>query len=471
LLCACAIWLAVSALIGHPVRAADVLTNPGFELDGPAGSAGVLGWNTYGRNVYNETSPFPGHAGARCLKVYQEFTGAINYSGVYQDNISGAGAVYAGNGRAFCSALDLPAGKNAAWLEVTFRDPAGRVLALYRSAQITADTIATGAFAKNSWVDLPVTNQYDPGTFAMTNTTPALVAPAGTSFVRFQVTFQGDAANSRGSVYFDDLTLIQNAGGPYGDWRVVWSDEFNGPAINTNIWTFDLGNKDGWGNHELEYYTRSPDNAYVSDGLLHIVARQQSARGFSFTSARMKTQGLYSATYGRFEFRASLPAGAGFWPAIWMLGTNITQIGWPKCGEIDIVENKGSDLAFVQGSLHSGSDETQVYTLPGGSVTNFHTYVLEWTPNAISWYVDGLRYETQTNWSGSAEAYPAPFNQPFFIIMNLAVGGDYVGNPNVSRINRDSNFPGEMQVDYVRVYNLAAPRQMSAAVPRAPAEH
>jgi beta-glucanase (GH16 family) len=442
------------------VHAADLLTNPGFE----AGQTPVA-WNTYGDNVYVLTSSALAHSGTNYLKVYQEFIGAVNYSGVYQDNLSGPGAVYAADGWAYTSASDALAGQNAAWIEVTFRDVNANILALYRSAAITTNAIASKTFPASAWIDLPVTNQYNPNTYAVTNYTSALVAPAGTSFVRYQIVFQGDAANSGGSVYLDDLTLRQTAGGPQGDWNIVWSDEFDGASINTKIWTYDLGNNDGWGNNELEYYTSSPQNAYVSNGFLHIVALQQSIDGYNYTSARMKTEGLFSAEYGRFEFRASLPVGAGFWPALWMLGANITSIGWPSCGEIDVMENKGGALTNVQGSLYtSGSQETQVYTLPGGSVTNFHLYLLEWTTNAITWYVDGLPYETQTNWSSSVGAYPSPFNQPFFLIMNVAVGGKYLGSPSPAAINANSTFPGQMLVDYVRLYNLTAPLQLTASL-------
>jgi beta-glucanase (GH16 family) len=145
-----------------------------------------------------------------------------------------------------------------------------------------------------------------------------------------------------------------------------------------------------------------------------------------------------------------------------MLGADISTAGWPACGEIDVMENNGAALTNVQGSLHSGSDETQIYTLPGNSVTNFHRYLLEWTTNAVSWYVDGIPYETQTNWSSSVGAYPTPFNQPFFILMNLAVGGNYIGNPSIATINAHSTFPGQMLVDYVRLYNLTAPLQLTA---------
>ncbi len=459
--------LLVLKLSAPLIRAGDLLTNPGFELDPQGQISTSIGWKPYSAssgNVLNETSSTIAHGGTNYLKVYQAFNGSINYNGVYQDYLSGPGATYAANGWAYTSSSDILAGQNAAWFELTFRDVNANILALYRSAVLNTNAIATRAFPSNAWLNLAITNQYDPNTFAITNNTAALVAPAGTSFVRCQITFQGDAAGSAGSVYFDDLNLSQTAGGPQGDWNIVWSDEFDGTSVNTNIWTYDLGNNGGWGNNELEYYTNSTENSYVSNGCLHIVALQQSIKGYHYTSARMKTQGLYSAEYGRFEFRASLPAGAGFWPALWMLGDNIGTIDWPGCGEIDIVENKGNDLTKVQGSLHSGSDETKVYTLPDGSVTNFHRYLLEWSTNAISWYVDGVPYETQTSWSSSVGAYPTPFNQPFFLIMNIAVGGNYLGNPSTNTINANSTFPGQMLVDYVRLYNLTAPLQLTGAL-------
>jgi beta-glucanase (GH16 family) len=239
-------------------------------------------------------------------------------------------------------------------------------------------------------------------------------------------------------------------------WKLVWSDEFNGDSIDTNHWMFETGNHYGWGNNELEFYTANPDNAYVSNGVLHIVALQKKTNGIaSYTSARMKSEGLFSHQYGRFEFRAKFPQGKGFWPAIWLMPSASPYGGWPSCGEIDVVENKGDYPAVVQGTIHyAGPDgghlqSTDLYTFtPGNGAGQFHDYLLEWTTNSISWYVDSQLYETQTNWSTARAPYPAPFNQPFYIIMNLAIGGSFVGYP-------DSNtaFPGEMQVDYIRVFD------------------
>jgi beta-glucanase (GH16 family) len=249
--------------------------------------------------------------------------------------------------------------------------------------------------------------------------------------------------------------LISAASPVRGDWKLVWSDEFNGDAIDTNHWQFEVGNNNGWGNYELEYCTSRPENAYVSNGVLHIVARHESTNGLNYTSARMKSGGLFAQKYGRFEFRASFPHGKGYWPALWLMPENSAYGGWPNCGEIDVVENKGAYPAVVQGTIHYADtngnhiQSTDLYTFdPGNGAGNFHTYVLEWTTNSISWSVDNQLYETQTNWSTASAPYPAPFDQPFYIIMSLAIGGTYDGDPDTNTV-----FPGEMQVDYIRVYD------------------
>jgi len=475
----------VSALIGLAIavggllpnasaNAGNVLSNPGFEADPAGQTQTIVNWTWYGGNAYNETGA-PAHGGTNYLKVYGQFNSATNYSGAYQDNSSAAGAIYSADGWAYSLSSDGGGihGEDLIWLQVTFRDALNNVLSLYRSAIVSGTNIASYG-GLNNWLHLPITNicsfinsadiVVPPG--AVTNTSTNLVAPAGTASVRYQIIFEQGPDNANGSAYFDDCTLNQTGGTsvPQTAWNIVWSDEFNGTTINPQNWTFEIGNNNGWGNSELEYYTSSSQNAYVSNGLLHIVARQQAMGGFNYTSARMKTEGLFSKKYGRFEFRAKLPAGVGFWPALWMLGTNITTVPWPGCGEIDVTENNGANLANEQGSLHSGSDETQVYTFPNGdSVTNFHTYLLEWTTDAIKWYVDGNvdYYETQTSWASSVGPYPTPFNQPFFIILNLAVGGNYLGNPSTNTINANSVFPGDMQVDYVRVYDQTAPMQLT----------
>ncbi|HEV2692360.1 MAG TPA: glycoside hydrolase family 2 TIM barrel-domain containing protein, partial [Verrucomicrobiae bacterium] len=265
------------------------------------------------------------------------------------------------------------------------------------------------------------------------------------------------------------LMLAGCPGNAHADWQLTWSDEFDGNSLNAGNWTFDLGNgSGGWGNNELENYTSRPENVYVTNGLLHIVARQENYGGQNYTSAKLKTLGLFSKKYGRFEFKAKLPSGQGYWPALWMMPKDEVYGTWAASGEIDITENKGNNPSNVLGTIHYGgmypnnthSSGPSFNFSSGDSVTNFHVYALEWTNNAIRWYVDNQLYETQTSWWSSSNPtntnirnpYPAPFDQSFYIIMNLAVGGNFGGNPDGTTV-----FPGEMQVDYVRVYDWAAP--------------
>ncbi len=283
------------------------------------------------------------------------------------------------------------------------------------------------------------------------------LATAAGHHIQYGFEMFGPDANPTNTVAsLGEVLVSRNAPPPpaTNQWNIVWDDEFNGTNINSKVWTFDLGNgSSGWGNNELEYYTSRTNNAYEAGGLLHLVARSEAYGGsFSFTSARMKTQGLYATpAYGRFGWRARLPAGTGMWPALWLLGNNINAVGWPACGEMDVVENDGGNPTFVQGSLHSNNGNPTATT--GCTVTNFHTYMLDWESNSISWYVDGVPYETQ---SGGA-----PFNAPFFFILNIAVGGDYVGDPSAAQINAGTRFPQEMQVDYLRVYELTPLLQIS----------
>jgi beta-glucanase (GH16 family) len=266
------------------------------------------------------------------------------------------------------------------------------------------------------------------------------------------------------STFWIVALLACGIGAAQAAWQLTWSEEFDGNSINTNIWSFDTGNgAGGWGNNELEYYTSRPQNAYVSNGLLHIVARKESSSGFNYTSAKMKSRGGFSQKYGRFEFRARLPQGKGYWPALWMMPKDAAYGHWAASGEIDVMENKGANPSNVMGTIHFGGvyphnthSHGTSYNFPAGdSVTNFHVYAVEWSSHAIRWYVDDHLYETQTAWWSASSAtetsahnpYPAPFDQPFYIIMNLAVGGNFGGNPN-----GETSFPGEMQVDYVRVY-------------------
>lgn len=246
-----------------------------------------------------------------------------------------------------------------------------------------------------------------------------------------------------------------------------WQDEFDGTTIKPLLWTHDIGTGSqygltGWGNNELQYYTDRPQNASVANGLLTIRARAESFGGMGYTSARLKTEGLFSQMGGRFEMRAALPIGRGFWPAFWMLPESDTYGGWAASGEIDIMEARGQQPGRVAGTIHYGGSwpnnvwSESVRMLPAGqTIADFHTYALEWdvSPSpALRWYVDDVLYATKTDWWSSGGAYPAPFDKPFSLLVNLAVGGNYVGPPDAS-----TPFPSQMLVDYVRVFTAAPP--------------
>jgi beta-glucanase (GH16 family) len=248
---------------------------------------------------------------------------------------------------------------------------------------------------------------------------------------------------------------------PPSPWKLVWSDEFSGrdgSSPDSNKWTYDIGGK-GWGNHELESYTKRPENARIEKGNLVINAQKETytdADGLTrdYTSARLKTQGLFAQTYGRFEARIKIPEGQGMWPAFWLLGQDISTVDWPKCGEVDIMENIGKEPGTVHGSLHGPStnnptsDLTQIFSLPVGQnlAEDFHLYAVEWETGRVRFYLDSHLYATfdSSQWPTGGKWV---FDHPFFIILNVAVGGDWPGSPDAS-----TKFPQTMLVDYVRVY-------------------
>jgi beta-glucanase (GH16 family) len=237
-------------------------------------------------------------------------------------------------------------------------------------------------------------------------------------------------------------------------WTLVWQDEFDGPEINPDHWTHEIGGH-GWGNGENQYYTDSPDNSFIQDGMLVIQALEQNYLGKPFTSARLTTQGKVTQQYGRIEARIQIPTGTGIWPAFWMLGENFDTVGWPRSGEIDIMENIGSEPWVVHGTLHGpgysgGSGVGTSYRLPDRSPfhANFHVYAVEWEPDEIRWYVDDALYNTIT-----PDDLPGDwvYDQPFFIILNVAVGGRWPGYPD-----QTTEFPQRMLVDYVRIYERSS---------------
>jgi len=235
--------------------------------------------------------------------------------------------------------------------------------------------------------------------------------------------------------------------------KLVMSEEFNvDGAPDPAVWAFDIGGN-GWGNNELQYYTDRPENVVVQNGYLIITAKQESYLGANFTSARLKTQNLFTQKYGRFEARIKMPLGKGLWPAFWMLGSNIDQVSWPQCGEIDIMEYLGNNPTEVLGTLHApgvfgGNSLSKSYSLTNSRFdTDFHVFGVEWTEKHINWYVDDVLYSQITRAKVEEEGGEWVFDNDFFMILNIAVGGNLPGNPDANTI-----FPQRMIVDYVRVY-------------------
>jgi beta-glucanase (GH16 family) len=244
-------------------------------------------------------------------------------------------------------------------------------------------------------------------------------------------------------------------------WVPVWGDEFDGPDIDTRNWTFDIGGN-GWGNNELQYYTDRPVNSRIVpidpeegegfNGALMIEAHEEKYRNRRYTSARLKTQGLRNFTYGRIEARIQLPQSTGAWPAFWMLGSDFVDVGWPNCGEIDIMEWVPSLELSTRGSAH-GPEYFGAHSFHGdwgGPLTEgFHVFAVEWEPESIRWLVDGEEFVEMTR-----ETVPGTwvFDHPFFIILNLAIGGDWPGPPDET-----TEFPLRMLVDYVRVVQHETP--------------
>jgi beta-glucanase (GH16 family) len=225
---------------------------------------------------------------------------------------------------------------------------------------------------------------------------------------------------------------------------LVWSDEFNtNGAPDPAKWGYDLGGG-GYGNNELEYYTNRPENVIVENGVLKIKAIKENYNGSAYTSARLLSKGKFAFKYGKVEVSAKLPAGVGTWPAIWMLGNNISTAGWPDCGEIDIMEHRGSELNKIFGTLHypghSGGNADGNSKMISNATTAFHKYSLDWSASYIKIYVDDQLIHTVANTAS------LPFNQDFFLILNVAMGGSFGGtvDPNFSNAT--------MEVDYVRVY-------------------
>jgi beta-glucanase (GH16 family) len=303
--------------------------------------------------------------------------------------------------------------------------------------------------------------------------------PVNSTKANIDITVTGDSLRKENQLFYVQLDNIQNAAlttskgtativnennfylpvdnagytspATYAGYQLAWSDEFDSSGINTNTWNFELGNNNGWGNNELENYTGRIENAFASNGNLIIEARRESSTNSQYTSARMTTQGKKSFEFGRIDIRAKLPTGKGIWPALWMLGDNIGSLGWPACGEIDIMEVVGHEPNKSYGTLHFGSSPAthassgNSYLLPSGTFDQqFHVFSLLWEQDSIKILVDDQVIVSATS-STITPVYP--FNNNFFFIFNIAVGGNWPGSPDSSTL-----FPQRMFVDYVRVF-------------------
>jgi beta-glucanase (GH16 family) len=239
----------------------------------------------------------------------------------------------------------------------------------------------------------------------------------------------------------------------YPGYSLAWSDEFSGNSLDLNVWNQETGNgSGGWGNNELESYTNSLKNTFVSNGNLIIEARKETNGDFNYTSGRMTTQDKKFFKFGRIDIRAKLPVGKGMWPALWMLGTNIPSVGWPACGEIDNMELIGTNPLTVYGTMHwsngggSHASKGANYSLSSGDFSKqFHVFSLVWAESNIQWYVDDQKYLDASISDVGAANYP--FNSDQFFIFNVAVGGNWPGSPDYT-----TEFPQRMFVDYIRVF-------------------
>jgi beta-glucanase (GH16 family) len=251
----------------------------------------------------------------------------------------------------------------------------------------------------------------------------------------------------------DETILLHEDQSPNTDWKLFWSDEFNYQGLpDSTKWTYDIGGN-GWGNNELQYYTaKEPLNAIVENGSLKIIARKQLIENRPYTSARLVTKNIVEFKYGKIDIRAKLPKGMGTWPAVWMLGKNISEVHWPTSGEIDIMEHVGYMKDSIFGTIHSaayngmkGTQKTKGIFI-SNPYDQFHDYGIEWTPERIDFFMDGVLYNHITNEHLSVKEWP--FDQPFFLLVNLAIGGNWGGKFGVD----ENIFPAIFELDYIRVY-------------------
>ena len=313
-------------------------------------------------------------------------------------------------------------------------------------APLVADRGSIGTWEQFTWADIPG------GAFTLKGRATNLFVSADLARASYApLVSDRTVANTWEQFTWGAAGSQPPAGSPPGFPTLVWSDEFNGSSINTANWGFETGGG-GWGNNELENYTSRTENARISNGMLIIEARRENFGGSAYTSARMKTQGKQSFGINTWvEARIDAPQGQGIWPAFWMLGNSISTVGWPSCGEIDIMEIKGQNPAQNFGTIHwadAGGNHVSfggIYNSSTSLSAGFHTYAISRTGSSIKWYVDRIQY-AEANISGGINS-TSEFQGPFFILLNVAVGGNFVGSPDGSTV-----FPQQMQVDWVRVW-------------------
>jgi beta-glucanase (GH16 family) len=446
------------------------LTNGGFESNAtdPATASAPSGWAqfpvegvsknviTNGTSLYNAllaaadpVAVSSAYAGTKVLKVYGQnyyaggvWQGPSQTGVVYQqfstlDNASlAAGAVLHARGMAKVLSIDPLTGGSSFRYGFKYLDASDNEI----GRDVT--TVAADTLTADQWSALTVNG----------------TVPSGAAKVQLVSEFVQNAATDGGSVYLDDLsigfgTITPTVAISGTDYRLVWSDEFDGSALNTANWTPELGNGvNGWGNNEVQSYTDSTDNVSVSNGNLVIRAIKTGA---NWTSARINTLGKRSFKYGKIEFRAKLPTGQGPWPAAWMLGENFNTVGWPACGEIDVMEWKGSLPNSVSHATHSptynGSNALSVTVPVSSPSSNFRSYAVVWSPGLVTFSVDGVN---TGSWSTADTGNP--FEKEFFLLLNLAMGGNYVGN-SIDPALTSATY----EVDYVRVYQAASAPALS----------
>lgn len=410
-----------------------VLRNFSFE-SGSGSSASA--WNQFGNALREKTGAFSGSYG---MKLYGQFSGGTSVSGAYQSVKFQTGRKIQATARVLNRSSDPLTGDNFAVLKLVYFDAAGNEIASNESKAVRGST------AWNQSQIVSASLGPAPSTARSCVAYILFIQPNSTPF-------------APGSVIFDDVEVQVVPG---GQGKLLWQDNFDGSNLDLSKWEPMIGDGSnygipGWGNNELQYYTGRNENVVVENGLLKIRARRENFSGRQFTSARLRTLGKLDFRYGRVEARIKVPAGQGLWPAFWMLPSNSPYGTWASSGEIDIMEVV--NLAdSVHGTIHFGNQwPGQVQNggsrfLAAGWAADFHTYAVDWEPDQIRWYVDGQLYHTVTSrdWWSAVGSWNqrAPFDTAFHLLLNVAVGGNWPGNPD-----NGTPFPSEMVVDYVRVY-------------------